>query len=65
MAKKIYKTARGAEVNLDSLRLQNETVIAVGNMRVNARGDELGAGGTIVRTRNQVLKDREIGRAHV
>ena len=59
MAKKIYKTARGAEVNLDSLRLQNETVIAVGNMRVNARGDELGAGGTIVRTRNQVLKDRE------
>jgi hypothetical protein len=59
MAKKIYKTARGAEVNLDSLRLQNENVIAVGNMRVNARGDELGPGGQIVRTRNQVLKDRE------
>jgi hypothetical protein len=28
-------------------------------MRVNARGDELGPGGQIVRTRNQVLKDRE------
>ena len=59
MAKKIYKTARGAQVNMDSLRLQNETVIAIGNMKVNARGDELGAGGQVVRTRNQVLKDRE------
>jgi hypothetical protein len=59
MAKKIYKTARGAEINIDSLRLQNETVIAVGNMKVNARGDELGAGGQIVRTRNQVLRDRD------
>jgi len=26
-------------------------------MRVNARGDELGPGGEIVRTREQVLKD--------
>jgi hypothetical protein len=59
MAKKIYKTARGAQVNMDSLRLQNENVIAVGNMKVNARGDELGPGGQVVRTRNQVLKDRE------
>lgn len=59
MAKKIYKTARGAQVNMDSLRLQNENVIAVGNMKVNARGDELGPGGQVVRTRNQVLKERE------
>jgi hypothetical protein len=37
--------------------LKNETVPAVGNAKVNARGDELGAGGKIVRTREQVLQD--------
>jgi len=30
---------------------------AVGNMKVNARGDEIGEGGKVVRTREQVLAD--------
>jgi hypothetical protein len=29
----------------------------VGNARMNARGDELGAGGKIVKTREQILQD--------
>lgn len=53
----IYKTAMGKSVDLDALRLANETAIAVGNMRVNARGDELGPGGKIVKTRAQVMAD--------
>lgn len=36
---KTYKTAMGKTVDMSSLRLQNETVRAVGNMKVNARGD--------------------------
>ena len=36
---------------------KNETVIAVCNMRVNARGDQLGPGGKIVRTREEVMSD--------
>ncbi len=55
--KKAYRTAQGQNLDFDSLRLQNETVIAVGNLKVNARGDELGPGGKIIRTRDQVMRD--------
>jgi hypothetical protein len=55
--KKTYKTALGKVIDLDGLMAQNETTIAVGNQKVNARGDELGPGGRIARTRDQVMKD--------
>ena len=54
---KAYRTALGKVVDMDNLRLANEETIAVGNMKVNARGDELGPGGQIVRTRNQVMDE--------
>lgn len=38
---KTHKTAGGKEIDLQSLILKNETVRAVGNMNVNARGDVL------------------------
>jgi hypothetical protein len=52
-----HKTAMGKPVDMDMLRLANEGVIAVGNMRTNARGDELGPGGKIIKTRGQLMKD--------
>ena len=39
MTNKTYRTAMGKNVDMSSLRLQNENVRAVGNMKVNARGD--------------------------
>ena len=54
---RIYKTAAGRQIDIDSLILQNEQTIAVGNMGVNARGDELGPGGIVVATRNQNMDD--------
>jgi hypothetical protein len=51
----VYRTARGKMVNLDQLKLVNEEVVAVGNMRVNARGDQLGVGSQVSKTRNQVM----------
>ena len=54
---KAYRTMRGREVDFEKLSLRNETTPAVGNMRVNARGDELGAGGKIIKTREQILAD--------
>jgi hypothetical protein len=36
---KAYKTARGKIIDMDKVKLANETVTAVGNMKVNARGD--------------------------
>ncbi len=55
--KKVYRTANGKTVDMDLLLQRNELTPAVGNARVNARGVELGPGGKIVRTREQVLQD--------
>ena len=54
---KLYTSMRGKEVDMEKLNLKNETIPAGGNRRVNARGDELGAGGKIVRTKEQILAD--------
>ena len=47
MTKKIYKTMQGREIDMDALLAKNETMPAVGNVKMNARGDELGAGGKL------------------
>lgn len=52
---KVYKTARGKAIDMDKVKLANETVTAVGNMKVNARGDKLGHGGQVIAGRNQVM----------
>jgi hypothetical protein len=52
-----YTSVRGKEIDMEKLSLRNEKTPAVGNMKVNARGDELGEGGKVVRTREQVLQD--------
>ena len=57
MSKRVYKTANGKRINIDAIVSQNEESIAIGNMRVNARGDELGPGGKIERTREKVMAD--------
>jgi len=44
----VYRSARGKEVDMGKLALQNELTPAVGNMSVNARGDKLGPGGQIL-----------------
>ncbi len=55
--KKVYRSANGKSIDMDLLRQRNELTPAVGNARVNARGDELGPGGKIVRTREQILQE--------
>jgi hypothetical protein len=54
---KTYTSMQGKEIDMEKLSLQNETTPAVGNAKVNARGDELGPGGKIIRTREQILQD--------
>jgi len=54
---KTYHTMQGKPIDMDKLRQKNELVPAVGNVKVNARGDELGPGGKIIRTREQILKE--------
>jgi hypothetical protein len=53
MTNEVYKSAGGKNVDMGALRLQNEKVRAVGNMRVNARGDEINDNNEVIRTRNE------------
>jgi hypothetical protein len=55
--RKTYRSMQGRVVDLDMLIKRNELTPAVGNARVNARGDELGPGGKIIRKREEVVKD--------
>ena len=55
--KKTYKTMQGKPIDMDLLRKRNELTPAVGNAKVNARGDELGPGGKIIKKREEVLAD--------
>lgn len=57
MSKRVYTTANGRRINIDTIIAQNEETIAVGNMKTNARGDELGPGGRIERKRNEVMSE--------
>jgi hypothetical protein len=55
--RKLYRTMQGRMVDIEKLRASNENVRAVGNMRVNARGDIVGASGQIVKTKEEQMKD--------
>jgi len=54
--KRMYRTMQGRMVDIEKLRAANESVQAVGNMKVNARGDVLGANGQVVTPKSQVIK---------
>lgn len=53
----VYRTMQGREIDLEKLMRENELMPAIGNMKVNARGDELGPGGKIIRKRDEVIAD--------
>ena len=54
---KVYRSMQGKIVDIDKLIKRNELTPAVGNAKVNARGDELGPGGKIIRKREEVVRD--------
>jgi hypothetical protein len=60
--KQVYRSMQGKEVDMNRLVNINELTPAVGNIKVNARGDELGAGGRIVRKREDILREAEANR---
>lgn len=47
---------RGVTMDMDSLRRENEKTPAIGNMRVNARGDQI-KGGMITKTADQIARE--------
>ena len=64
MTSEVYKSANGKNIDMGALRLQNERVRAVGNMRVNARGDVIDDNNEVIRTRNEQVKKQYQQQAH-
>jgi len=54
--KRMYRSMQGRMIDIEKLRAANESVQAVGNMNVNAKGDVLGAGGQVVTPKEQIIK---------
>jgi hypothetical protein len=57
MAQTTHRSANGKMIAMENLRLQNEKTIAVGNMKVNARGDTLGPGGRPLATKQETVNE--------
>jgi hypothetical protein len=53
----VYRSFQGKEVDIEKIMRQNELTQAVSNKKVNARGDELGPGGTIIKKREDVIAE--------
>lgn len=53
----IRKSSRGVDVDFEKLQIAQETTIAVGNTKTNARGDQLGKGGKVEKTADQIARD--------
>jgi len=56
MAKRTYRSAAGKVVDMEALKLKQEETLAVGNMRVNARGDELTPDGRVIKSKAQSVQ---------
>ena len=48
---------QGQIVDMDKLMQKHELTPAVGNAKMNARGDKLGPGGKIVKTREEIVAE--------
>lgn len=52
-----YRTAMGKMVDMAALTAKNEKTRAVGNMKVNARGDTIDAHGRVIKTATTKVND--------
>ena len=64
VGKKVYRSSQGKSIDLGALLLQNETVRAVGNMGVNARGDRIDIKNKVIDTKARISQrayNKQIG----
>lgn len=50
---------RGEVIDMERLKMSNAEQVALGNAGKNARGDQLGPGGVIIRTQEQIEAEWE------
>jgi hypothetical protein len=52
------RTHTGKNINMSQLKEKNANKITIGNMKTNVRGDLLGPGGKIVKTKEQLASEK-------
>lgn len=57
----IRTSLQGQKINFDQFVAHNDKTRAVGNMKVNARGDMIDASGNILKTRTEIMKQKFTG----
>ena len=50
-------TYRGTTIDMEALMRENPKSVALGNMRVNARGDRLDKNGEVAKTADQIARE--------
>jgi len=50
-------TLKGKQIDIAALREKHSATIALGNARMNTRGDRLGKNGEVVKSREEITKD--------
>jgi len=53
----VHRSMQGKLIDMEKLMRQNELMPAIGNVRVNARGDELGPGGKIIKKKEDIMAE--------
>lgn len=56
---KKHTSYRGTPIDMEMLKFQHQHSVAIGNANMNARGDIIGRGGTVVKKREELLVERE------
>src|SRR5579859_5290585 len=51
------RTMQGIDLDITALMAQHDQSIAIGNARMNARGDIIGRGGKIIKKREQIVQE--------
>lgn len=54
---KQYKSMRGVSIDLAKLMAKSEKNISVGNTQTNARGDQLGRGGRVIKSADAIARE--------
>lgn len=55
--KNSYRSMRGKPIDLQKLMSQQDQNISVGNTKSNARGDQLGRGGRVIKSADDIARD--------
>lgn len=53
----VHYTYKGRSVDMQAMLMMNEHQVALGNANMNARGDIIGTGGSIVRTAEDIATE--------